>query len=401
MITGTPCADGDDTTVNDQGLVNCHAYPVLGFHTLSRNGQRLLKLRNPWSIERYYGPWSDLHDNAEYTLTEADKEELDHTAAMDGVFWMAIEDYVAYTSYTSMNYDVYEHGWHHAWHLTVDDDRVGGIDGLWSWCGSTCTRYTGVVRNTSDVWNRIHTGIHTWRWRSYAETTKCDQSPGKPHAMKQENSNQAYGFRDGERWLPIIELGPGVEQEYIIELDLNKAGMTKDWALTAWGENGPLEVFVKDKPSANQWPWVDRDDSLLPADEFEVNDMATNNDIANGHATTAEENAVLASNHLADIITAKSAVQQLKDSIDGHTTDAEAYRERAQNKAEDAANTLRAAEDDTGDIAALRAHETTASGKAGEANTASINALGSYDAADTINENDLPTAMENLKGLVT
>ena len=108
---------------------------------------------------------------------------------MDGVFWMAIEDYVAYTSYTSMNYDVYEHGWHHAWHLTVDDDRVGGIDGLWSWCGSTCTRYTGVVRNTSDVWNRIHTGIHTWRWRSYAETTKCDQSPGKPHAMKQENSN--------------------------------------------------------------------------------------------------------------------------------------------------------------------------------------------------------------------
>ena len=51
--------------------------------------------------------------------------------------------------------------------------------------------------------------------------------------------------------MPIIELGPGVEQEYILELDLNKAGMTKDWALTAWGENGPLEVFVRNKPSAN------------------------------------------------------------------------------------------------------------------------------------------------------
>ena len=106
MITGTPCEKGDDTTVNDQGLVNCHAYPVLGFHTLSRNSQRLVKLRNPWSVERYYGPWSDLHTGAEYQLNSDDLAELSHEVKMDGVFWMAIEDYFAYTSYTSMNYDV-------------------------------------------------------------------------------------------------------------------------------------------------------------------------------------------------------------------------------------------------------------------------------------------------------
>ena len=34
--------------------------------------------------------------------------------------------------------------------------------------------------------------------------------------------------------MPIIELGPGVEQEYIIELDLNKTGMTTAKDLSAW-----------------------------------------------------------------------------------------------------------------------------------------------------------------------
>ena len=174
LTAGTPCSSGDDTTVNDQGLVNCHAYPVLDFHTLSRNSQRLVKMRNPWSVERYYGPWSDFHTNATYQLTTDDLIELDHEQRNDGVFWMAIEDYTAFTHYTTLNYDVDQHSWHHAWHLTVDDDRTGGVDGQWSWCGSSCTRYYGVIKNTSSVSNKIHPGIHMWRWRSYAETPKSD-----------------------------------------------------------------------------------------------------------------------------------------------------------------------------------------------------------------------------------
>ena len=60
MLTGvTSCASGSDDTVNDLGLVNCHVYPILGYDTLNRNGQRLVKLRNPWGRELYYGPYSD------------------------------------------------------------------------------------------------------------------------------------------------------------------------------------------------------------------------------------------------------------------------------------------------------------------------------------------------------
>ena len=61
MVAGTPCANGGDSTKNEMGLVNCHAYPVLGHATLS-NGQKLVKLRNPWSLEYYHGPYSDKSD---------------------------------------------------------------------------------------------------------------------------------------------------------------------------------------------------------------------------------------------------------------------------------------------------------------------------------------------------
>ena len=197
-------------------------------------------MRNPWAREKYYGPWSDNHTNAAYSLTDADLLELDHEKGNDGFFWMAVEDYHAYTSYTSMNYDVDNHNWHHGYHLTLDDDETGSRPGEWTWCGPSCTRYTGVVVNTSNVYNKIHPGVHTWRWRSYAETTSCDQNTGNSHAMKEDGTRTAYGFRNGERWLRVVNLAPGDQITYTIELDLNKTGMSKDWAFTAWGEDGTI-----------------------------------------------------------------------------------------------------------------------------------------------------------------
>jgi len=40
------------------GLVGGHAYTTLGVVELS-NGVKLVKARNPWSSERYTGPWND------------------------------------------------------------------------------------------------------------------------------------------------------------------------------------------------------------------------------------------------------------------------------------------------------------------------------------------------------
>ena len=45
--------------------------------------------------------------------------------------------------------------------------------------------------------------------------------------------------------------------------------MSKDWAFTAWGENGPVSVSIQGKTS-DTWPEITRDDSQLPSDEFEI-----------------------------------------------------------------------------------------------------------------------------------
>ena len=40
-----------------KGLASGHAYTLLGAYNL--NGEDVFKMRNPWSREKYYGPWSD------------------------------------------------------------------------------------------------------------------------------------------------------------------------------------------------------------------------------------------------------------------------------------------------------------------------------------------------------
>ena len=44
--------------VYTNGLVNNHAYSILGAYTLS-NGVRLVKMSNPWGYDVYTGDWSD------------------------------------------------------------------------------------------------------------------------------------------------------------------------------------------------------------------------------------------------------------------------------------------------------------------------------------------------------
>ena len=47
---------------NSYGLAPGHAYSVLGVYELKQNGvvvEKLVHIRNPWSIDQYKGPWSD------------------------------------------------------------------------------------------------------------------------------------------------------------------------------------------------------------------------------------------------------------------------------------------------------------------------------------------------------
>lgn len=65
-----------------------HAWTVLGKYTLS-NGTRLLKIRNPWNTEKYFGDWSD--DSPLWTPEF--EREVGKTDADDGEWFISVEDY--------------------------------------------------------------------------------------------------------------------------------------------------------------------------------------------------------------------------------------------------------------------------------------------------------------------
>ena len=69
------------------GLVNGHAYPLLGVYTLS-NGVKLVKLSNPWGKDNYTGAWSDT-SSLWTTAFRTEVGSVNNTN--DGVFFITID----------------------------------------------------------------------------------------------------------------------------------------------------------------------------------------------------------------------------------------------------------------------------------------------------------------------
>lgn len=80
----TPCCNGGGV----DGLVSGHAYTLLDLVQLS-TGEKLAKVRNPWSKEQYYGDWSDNSNK----WTDALKKEVNLTNADDGIFFLPFKLY--------------------------------------------------------------------------------------------------------------------------------------------------------------------------------------------------------------------------------------------------------------------------------------------------------------------
>ena len=69
------------------GLVEDHAYTALG--VVETDGNKLIKMRNPWASEQYTGAWCDSCEE----WTDKTKTEAGWTDANDGVFFMTLSDY--------------------------------------------------------------------------------------------------------------------------------------------------------------------------------------------------------------------------------------------------------------------------------------------------------------------
>lgn len=127
-------ADGNDKIIqvntngsnNDytdwQGLVNGHAYTVLGCVELT-SGDKLVKMRNPWASELYTGAWCDKCSE----WNDVTKDEAGWVDADDGMFFMSISAFHTTFDYTHVTEDVGD--WSSDHFLMLNDDTQSANPG--------------------------------------------------------------------------------------------------------------------------------------------------------------------------------------------------------------------------------------------------------------------------------
>lgn len=106
MATDTNCRKEDEgkkwngmKTYN--GIICGHAYSILGAYEYG--GERLVKIRNPWSGGEYTGEWSD-KDTSKWDTNA--KQQLDHSlhsGTNDGVFFMPLNKFTEFLSATLLH----------------------------------------------------------------------------------------------------------------------------------------------------------------------------------------------------------------------------------------------------------------------------------------------------------
>lgn len=88
MNTGTK---GSGEVKDATGIISGHAYTLVGAYKLD-NGDKVLKLRNPWGSGEWTGDYSD--NSSKWTPQL--KKMLEWSEADDGIFFMKVEDFMEY-----------------------------------------------------------------------------------------------------------------------------------------------------------------------------------------------------------------------------------------------------------------------------------------------------------------
>jgi hypothetical protein len=116
------------------------------------NGQRLIRMFNPWAKDRFTGNWSD----SSSLWTDALKAEAGWVAKDDGMFFMAFEDY--FTMFSESYIAMDSSDWFSGSFLKLNDTTAP--NGKYSWCGAKCIRH--VLTITSAVEQDVYMTAHTW-----------------------------------------------------------------------------------------------------------------------------------------------------------------------------------------------------------------------------------------------
>lgn len=77
-------------------------------------------------------------------------------------------------------------------------------------------------------------------------------------------TRSAQGWEAGDVWLPKMFLSAGESVEIEVELNLDRAGVTKDWSLTAWGVQGGVTVTHNDGLTSDSLPYQPKGGASVP-----------------------------------------------------------------------------------------------------------------------------------------
>ena len=169
ITAGSP--DGDDSMTSAAGIVQDHAYVVLGVVELS-TGDRLVRLRNPWASEMYIGDWSD--DSNKWTSEL--RNEAGSTQADDGIFFMSVDDYHKEFDRTMVNKNM--DGVHQDYFLMLGDDgsKASAGEPYFPYLeGNTAHKLT----ITSSVDQKVRVMTNVWGDRSFPYS--CRNYHKTPH----------------------------------------------------------------------------------------------------------------------------------------------------------------------------------------------------------------------------
>ena len=216
-----------DTSTNEHGLVENHAYTVLRTVKLS-TGDRLVQLRNPWGRDSFNGDWSDKSGKWTDQLAKEANLKVDQ---QDGLIFMSIEDFNKMFDVLWINADS---SYYHRTHfLRLNDDGKGAT-----------VDKKGQIQHfltvKSNVDQRLWVQGNTWEKRA-----SPDQCLGKWeddwHGIRPEWGNTRYLFQYGSYTLAHYNIKAG-ESKYI-RMDMNFGKHdAKDWSVVVFGDKQKLEL---------------------------------------------------------------------------------------------------------------------------------------------------------------
>lgn len=203
---------------NNVGLVAGHAYTTLG--AVEYNGERLVKVRNPWGSERYKGPWSD--QDPKWTMNA--RQQLNHEKANDGAFYVPLSLYKSHFGLTITN--LYDE-WKHTTHAATWDRKTSFGNVNWTLSNPADQRVVVGLTGPQNRMFQSRSCKSASKMESFAFSLKKKGARGCSSYIKDANA-RSYNWvsgNNGNGWLQFDNLPEG---EYTLQLRYARASTTGD-----------------------------------------------------------------------------------------------------------------------------------------------------------------------------